>query len=67
MANEQQLQEFKTYLENLLSGSVPINTAFKKNIAFGLVDYAKDYGLNCPQDVIRLAVASLLKKSGYIK
>lgn len=67
MPKDQQTQEFKTYLDSILSGSVPINTAFKKDVAFALVTYAKDKGLNNPQDVIRLATAAFLSKAGYLK
>lgn len=66
MNEDKQLQDFKNYLDTLLTASVPINTAFKKNIAFALVDYAKDKGLQHPQDVIRIAVASFLNKAGYL-
>lgn len=66
MTDSTQLEDFKLHLENLLAGSVPINTTFKTPVANALVRYAKDKGLNHPQDVIRLAVANFLTKSGYL-
>lgn len=66
MSDTKQLEDFKLHLESLLSGSVPINTTFKTNVANAIINYAKDKGLNHPQDVIRLAVANFLTKSGYL-
>jgi hypothetical protein len=66
MVETSQLEDFKTHLESLLTGSVPINTTFKIPIAQALIKCAKDKGLNHPQDVIRLAVANFLTKSGYL-
>lgn len=62
-----QLQDFKDYLDSMLTPSVPINTSFQIDIAYSLAKYAKDKGLKNAQDVIRLAVANFLTKSGYIK
>jgi hypothetical protein len=67
MSDQDALQSFKSYLESLSSGSVPINTAFKLEIANALANYAYDKGLNKPQDVIRLACAGFLTKAGYLK
>jgi hypothetical protein len=66
MTETTQLEDFKAHLESLLTGSVPINTTFKTDIAIALIQYAKDKGLNHPQDVIRLSVASFLSKAGYL-
>jgi hypothetical protein len=66
MANADNLQDFKNYIDSFISGSIPINTAFDKKIAKALVKYAKDKGLGKPQDSIRLAVSQMLTREGYI-
>lgn len=53
-------------LENAIKGTIPINTAFANNVYTALEQYRKDKGLPYQQDVIRLAVAMLLDKAGYL-
>lgn len=55
-----------TDLENAIKGTIPINTAFAHNVYTALEQYRKDKGLPYQQDVIRLAVAMLLDKAGYL-
>lgn len=66
MATGNELQDFKDELEKSLQGSIPINTSFKKDIAFALIKYKKAKGLPYVQDVIRIAVQNFLSKSGYL-
>lgn len=43
------------------------NLTLQPHIAEAAEQYRKDIGLNATQDVIRIAVATLLKREGYLQ
>lgn len=51
--------------ENETAAKVPLNTLFAGDMFRRLSKYKQDKGLPYEQDVIRLAVAFFLDKSGY--
>jgi hypothetical protein len=54
-------------MEKNSENKIPFTTSFNHDIGIALIKYTKDTGANKCQDIIRLAVSSLLKKAGYIK
>lgn len=46
--------------------NVVINCTFSRPVYNALSDYKKDMGLSGEQEVVRLAVATFLKREGYL-
>lgn len=67
MTASKELQDFINALEESAKGSISYHVTFDYETTLAMLKYTKDKKLGSkPQPLIRLAVTSLLKKSGYL-